>query len=350
MRNYTWILLFVFLGCIDPFEVVVPEGPQLLTIEGFITTEPGPHEIRLTRGDTYGSVFEGLIRPVREAIVIIRDDLGNVVFLGEDFDNRGSYLTPAGFRAEVGRSYTLGIQLVDGKTYSSFPELLAPPTPIQNLSYQSVEIPVEGELVPDSGVQLIVDIDDPADQNNFYFWRNDEATYVLQTRPDLFVTRPPDRTPAPKDCCFVCWRQEITGNQSFFIADDDNFNGLSTRIPAAFIPDDGLRFSDTYRIDLRQLSITQDAYRFLRLIKQQSEISGSVFDPPPARITGNMISLDDPDEVVLGYFMAAGETKEQVYINSLELDFVQPPTVIPDDCREVEGALEEPPIDWNPGG
>jgi len=349
LRKFFSIFLILFSGCIDPYEVEVPEGPQYLTIEGYITTLRRAHKIRITRGDTYGSVFEGLVRPVREATVVIRDDLGNVTFLQEDFNNRGSYFTPINFQAEVGRSYTLQIQLIDGRVYTSLPEKVSGPREMENISYQSVEIPVEGEINPESGIQLMVDIQDPMEENNFYFWRNSGATYVLLTRPDLYHTPPPGRAPAPKDCCFVCWRNEASpGNQSIFIANDDDFNGLRTTLTAGFIPDNGLRFADTYRVNLSQISISQEAYRFLRLVKQQSEISGSVFDPPPARITGNMISLDDPDEIVLGYFMAGGETSQEIYIKSTQLDFVQPISIIPDDCRVVEGAMDRPPSDWNP--
>ena len=125
-------------------------------------------------------------------------------------------------------------------------------------------------------------------------------------------------------------------------------NGLTTRLPVGFISDDGLRFAETYRVDLSQISISQNAYRFLRLVKQQSEISGSVFDPPPARITGNMLSLDNPDEIVLGYFMAGGETSKRLYIKNSELDFVQPRAIISDDCRVLDGASDLPPADWDP--
>ena len=100
---------------------------------------------------------------------------------------------------------------------------------------------------------------------------------------------------------------------------------------------------NTFRIDLEQYSISQEAYRFLRLAKQQSELSGSVFDPPPANIRGNMISLDDPDEVVLGYFMAAGEARKRIYINGADLDFRQPTGLITDDCRVVDGATVDAP-------
>jgi hypothetical protein len=348
MNKYAFLFLLFLTACIDPFETEVQEGQQYLTIDGTITSELGIHRVRLTRGDTYGSIFQGLIRPVTGATVIVRDNLGVVTFLAESAEDRGFYDTPSTFAAVVGRSYSLQIQLVDGKVYTSLPELVNASPPIKNLSYQSKRIPVKGEINNASGVQLIVDLDDPADQNNFYYYRNSEATYVLETRPDLYTTPAPDRSPAPKDCCSTCFQTETVGNQSYFLSSDDNFNGLTTRLIAGFVPDNGRRFVNTYRVDLRQLNVSQEAFRFLRLVKQQSEISGSVFDPPPANIRGNMISLDDPEEVVLGFFIAAGESQRRVYIKNSQLDFVQPRAIIPDDCRVIPGAGLSPPFDWRP--
>ncbi|WP_192347820.1 DUF4249 domain-containing protein [Algoriphagus sp. Y33] len=346
-KKLIYIALLAAASCIDPYETRVDKGLQLLTVEGTITSKVGTHTVRLTRSDTYGSIFEGVIEPVTGATVIVKDDLGNVTFLGENVGSRGNYYTPADFAAIVGRSYTLQIQLLDGKVYTSLPELVKDVPPIGNLTYQSERIPVEGEINDASGVGFIVEVDDPAEESNFYYWRNSRATYVLETRPELYID-PLTKAPAPKGCCAVCYKSEITGNNSFFIASDENFNGLRTRVKAGFILDDGLRFVNTFRVDLRQLSITAEAYRFLRLVKQQSETSGSVFDPPPASIRGNMVSLDDPDEVVLGYFIAAGETSQRVYIKGTELDFRQNVGGVPDDCREVDDSVVNPPADWNP--
>jgi hypothetical protein len=352
LKKLIYLLLLLPMACIDPYQVEVPQGQQLLTVEGLIHTGPGPHSITLTRSDTYGSVFEGLVRPVTGATVVIRDNEGKIIFLTEGQEARGSYFTPADFRAEIGKSYTLQIQTADGRVYTSLPERVESSPEIENINLNTVTVPVEGETTPRSGVQLISEVNDPADQNNFYFWRISPIVYVLETRPDLFTPRPtpekPDRIPEPKPCCAVCYRTEITGNQSLFIAQDDNFNGLATRIPAGFIEDDGLRFVNRLRVDLRQYAISQEAYRFLRLVKQQAEISGSIFDPPPATIRGNMISLDNPEEVVLGYFMAAGESSRRIYIDKSDLTFTQIAATIPDDCREVAGAVVDPPFDWNP--
>lgn len=349
LKRLFCLLLLPFISCIDPYEVDLEEGAQLLTVDGMITTAKGSQSIRLTRSDTYGSVFEGLIRPVTNATVIIRDDAGKVAFLEEGDD--GVYWTSEDFAAVVGRSYTLQIQTSNGNVYTSLPEKVESVPEINELSIQTVRIPVEGEETDRSGIQIIAEITDPGDQNNFYYWENGPAVYILRTRPDLYTPRPsdsnPSREPQPKDCCIVCFRTEMF-NEGIFIAQDDNFDGLTTRVPVGFIEDDGLRFITTYRADIRQVSITAEAYRFLKLVKQQTEISGSVFDPPPATIRGNMISLDNPEETVLGFFMAGSETNRQIYINQEDLTYAQLESIIPDDCREVPGAVSDPPADWNP--
>ncbi|MCS5491443.1 DUF4249 domain-containing protein [Algoriphagus limi] len=351
-KRLIYILLLLPMACINPYEVGLDTGEQLLTVEAVLTSVPGRQEVRLTRSDTYGSVFEGLIRPVRGATVVVRDDLGDVVFLEENPEDRGSYLTPPDFATSPGRSYTLQIQTPEGKVYSSFPEKVQTVPEINSVSIETLTIPVEGEENVRSGVQLVVDVQDPIDEDNFYLWKNGPSVYILETRPDIFTPRPsdinPSRDPQPKDCCIACFRSEQVNNSGIYIANDDNFNGLNTRLVAGFVEDDGLRFVNTYRIDLRQISISQEAYRFLRLVKQQTEISGSVFDPPPANIRSNMINLEDPDEVVLGYFIAGAETTRRIYIDKSQLTFAQPRSIIPDDCREVEGAQLDPPADWNP--
>jgi hypothetical protein len=282
----------------------------------------------------------------------VRDNEGNVTFLTEGTEAKGTYFTPANFQAIVGRSYTLQILTVEGKVYTSTPERVESVPAISSLQVRTVTIPSNGSEAPRSGVQLIAEVNDPADQDNFYYWRNGPAVYILETRPDLFTPRPtpqnPNRTPQPKPCCIQCFRTEISNNQSLFVVNDDNFNGLAAKIPASFIEDNGLRFVNKFRMDLKQYSISQGAFRFLRLVKQQAEISGSIFDPPPATIRGNMISLDNPDEVVLGYFMAGAETTRRIYIDKNDLTFTQNRAIIPDDCREVFGATTDPPADWNP--
>jgi hypothetical protein len=351
MLRYTiYLILLLMFSCLDPYKLVLPEGERLITVDGYITTAPGPHVIRLTRTDTYGSVFEGLIRPVSQATVAIRDSDGEEVILEEQAE-RGVYWTPINFRAEVGKSYSLQIDVM-GNSYVSFPEKVLPVPQIDSLSYRSVKLSTENRLKTKTVVQVFVHFSDPGDQQNLYYWRTAPGVYVLVANPELH--RLPDthptnpRGPDPKDCCATCYLKDTRKTQDFALAADENFNGLANRVQVTFIEDDGIKFRQTYRAEIQQMRITPGAHRFLRLVEQQLRISGSVFDPPPANIRGNIISLSNPDETVLGYFIAAAVNTKQVYIDREKLQFVQTPKIIPNDCQTVRGATLARPADWNP--
>lgn len=353
IKRIIYIIYILFLlpfSCIDPYNLALEEGEQLLSVEGFINNLPGPHTIKLTRTDTYGSVFEGLIRPVRQAQVSVRDSEGLVTFLEEN--DPGEYKTPVGFQAKIGLSYTLQIRLLDGKEYASFPERVNSVAPIDSLSVRSVRLATDNRLQDRFGVQIIANFKDPSDQNNFYYWRMSPGAFVVVANPELY-TNPPThptnpRGPNPKDCCAICYLVENNRIQEFTIAADREFNGLNTSRAVAFIGDNGLRFKSTYRAEILQMGVSPEAHRFLRLIEQQLSISGSVFDQPPANIRGNIISLDNPDEVVLGYFIAAGAQSKVIYINNSDLEFTALPSIIPDDCQTVPRATLNPPPFWNP--
>jgi hypothetical protein len=351
LKRLVYFLLLFTLSCIDPYTVEVPEGEQLLTVDGFITNEPGPHLIRLTRSDTYGSVFQGLIRPVTEAKVALRDSEGNVTFLTEEVE-RGSYFTPVGFQVQAGRSYILQIELQNGKSYTSLPEIANSVPQIDSLSYEAVRFATDDRLNDRVGAQIYAHFRDPSDQTNFYYWRLGQTDYVLVANPEMYTLPPTHPTnprgSAPKDCCAICYRNEASRLPRFAIAADENFNGLPQQVPVAFIEDDGLRFKQTYRAEILQMAVSREAHRFLRLVQQQINLTGSVFDQPPANIRGNMIGLSDPDEVVLGYFIVASVDRIPIYIKKSGMSEAVTPKVIPDDCLTVPGATLDPPPYWNP--
>ncbi len=344
-------MLFVWAACVDPYNFQTSSGELLVTVEGFITTAPGPHFIRLSRSDRYGSVFEGLVRPISRATVIIRDKEGNIEFL-EETEIDGTYKTSEQFSAELGKEYIIQVRTAAGRNYSSLPESPYPVPPIDSITINTVVIPTTNPLIDLSGAQLVAHFKDPADEKNYYQWVHGESVHVLFTNPELYTLPRFDdfnpRGPAPKDCCDKCYRYERLTRMPIVIADDISFNGNATRLPVMVIPDNGQRFRETYRIDVHQMSITEKAYRFLLLAKQQLETEGNIFDPPPANIRGNMISLDDPEEVVLGYFYVCDVQTRRVYIHNRDMEWLQPVNVIPDDCREVPNSFVNPPPDWDP--
>ncbi|MBW3468901.1 DUF4249 domain-containing protein [Arthrospiribacter ruber] len=358
---FPFVLLVLLSTCIDPYGFNAELGEQALAVEGYITTIPGHQEIRLRRAEVFGPDYIGINRPEGLATVLIKDDLGRVTRLVEQ-EQRGLYLTEEIFAAETGRSYNLEIITQNKKRYISKAELVREVPKLDSVTYRAVRIPSTDLLNDDYGVQVLGHFQDPKGQDNYYFWRTMESDFVLIAEPDLenIGGGPAGLPPCPPCCEKICYHKDLPKPGNIFTVDDTEFDGLYQSRVIAFVEDNGLRFKDTYRLELQHMSVTQETQRYLQLIDQQLRLTGSVFDPPPANIRGNMISLDDPDELVLGQFFAVDIEQVQVYIQKSKLEFFRrPQTIVPRCCIHFlyqdprTGYVAPlvpttPPSDWNP--
>ncbi len=356
MKKSTLILYILLVSaCIDPYNFELNQFESLVIVEGIITTAPGPHQIKLSRSALYGNNFEGVVQAIPNASLHIRDMNGSIEVL-HSTDVIGLYQTSPEFSAQVGNIYTLHIELQDGRTLMSLPEPALKVPDLDSLSVRTDEFFTENPLLNKSGAQVMAHFKDPADEKNYYQWIYGESVYALVTNPEEFRKgplgmidgRPCPYCPCPKDCCNLCYRTETLGRAPISLLDDEPINGNSISHPVLFIEDDGVRLRHTYRIDITQRSLSERAYRYLLLSKQQLEIEGSVFDPPPANIRSNIVQLDNPDIPVLGYFFASDVRTKRIYIKRDDLTVHARPNIIPDDCREVRDASLDAPDDWNP--
>ena len=347
MKGYKRILLILLTliyGCIDPIELDISEELRILVVEGYISTGPGPHRIKLSKSAKYGDIFTAVIKSEVGADIWIRDNDGNVTFLTEV--SPGTYFTPDHWRAELNKSYTLNIITGAGAHYTSSPETVVPVAPIDSLILQFKKIPTADPALFISGVEVFARFQDPPDSRDFYIWRNN-GTYIIETRPELFtIVLPLGPLPAPKDCCSICWIFEFNADFSIRILDDKNSNGTINTELAAFIPDDGLRFYSKYMAVIHQLSISGEAHAFFDLLEKQLSIDGDIFDPPPATIRGNMINLDRQEENVIGYFHASDVSIDTVFIERSDIEDFQNTRQINDDCRVLRWATVDKPDFW----
>ncbi|MEO1260055.1 MAG: DUF4249 domain-containing protein [Bacteroidota bacterium] len=332
------LIVFSLPACIDELNVETPDAQRLLVVEGFIDTNPGPHRIKLSRSAKYGSILDDAIQNETNATVWVRDEEGDQVFLSESTD--GLYETPTNFSAEVGKKYTLNITLNSGERYISTSEEVQAVPPID-----------EAIIVTDApfrlGAEAYARWQDPAGIDNFYLLEAD-GIYVLNSRPELFVARNPfgNPVPMPKDCCDRCYVSEFSVDTEIHLLKDNNSDGNVQTELAGFVPDDGRRFMERYMVAIKLSSLTKEAFQFLELIKEQLSIEGNIFDPPPAKIRGNMINLDNPDEDVIGYFRASAVSSDTIFVTGEELPDPLPIDQLNDDCRVIEFASTVKPPFW----
>ncbi|MCK4569377.1 MAG: DUF4249 domain-containing protein [Bacteroidales bacterium] len=103
-------------SCTERIDVELDDTYTRLVVDGQITSDDtSSHIIMLTESTSY--FYNQLPPPVSNADVQLIDNEGNIILLSEE--TPGMYHLPEGFGAEIGKTYTLDIELakeIDGKT------------------------------------------------------------------------------------------------------------------------------------------------------------------------------------------------------------------------------------------
>ena len=342
-------ILFLFVpSCIDPIDFSKADDSKSLVVDGLITNEPGPYVVYLERTSAYNS-SSIQTEKVEGAIVIISDGIGNSEILTETYIP-GIYKTdPGGIRGIPGRYYKIEIETPDGKQYESMPELLRAVPGIDTIYYerqQHQEIDDNNNTKTFDGFQIYIDTSDPDTVNNYYMW-SWGGTHEVHTQPWDYKFK---RVPAPKDCCATCWTTDLPGQLD--VLDDKFFDGNQIhKKPVAFVrikdSDNTRLFRGKYYFKVKQLSLTKEAYNYWSSLKEQISSAGSMFEPPPSAITGNIENCENPEDIIFGYFGASAISTKSVFIPANEAPYHPHDTLIwPDDCRRMRNSTAVMPSFW----
>ncbi len=340
-------ILLLINSCIDPLELDIDANAEQLVVDGVITNEPGPYTVRLSRSKPYDSYADSWDAVETGATVVISDDQGNQETLSET--KPGLYQTSAeGIQGQLGRTYTLSIRTKGGQQYTSAPETLLPVPPIDSLYFEvHPEQLLNEEDIEETVyvVDVLSAVQDPAQQKNYYMWQW-ESVFQVSTQPwDYSEKVRGVRVKMPKDCCETCWVTRFTNSVN--VLDDRLLNGgtvkrhLVTKIPVT-----EQAFGNRYHIEVKQTSLTEAAYDYWSLLRSQIENGGSIQDPPPAIVIGNITNANNPDDRALGFFGASAVARRPLFINREDLGVQVGLYVFPDDCRVIVNSTTERPAFW----
>ena len=369
------VLSILFTTCISPLNLDPGEpDDDILVINGFITDSPGQYEIVLSRVTKFAGTQTAEERFDKQAEVFITDQNGvrtdfNVLQLDRRVIDNPCAVQPNGgccpqelilrveslgfnsppdFSGEVGNTYILTVITFNGRVYQSTPQTILPGPELDSVFYEYKQLPSSDNVTFDSGIEIFSTWEDPPETENYYAWQLN-GTYKIISTPD----------PNPLACCLrvpgdamanVCYVNErnVIGNRLAF--SDLGVNGQVLTESAGFIQDDGFRFADVsvppskqYYVEVEQFSMSQETFQFNQLLSSQLDIDGDIFDPPPAEIRGNMRNVNDPDEVVIGFFATYSVQKAGVFVNRGDLEFIQRFSGECNDCRTRAGASNEIP-------
>jgi hypothetical protein len=245
----------IITACTEPMDLELDSTFTRLVVEGAITTDTTVHRIQLsTTTDFY---HNGQAPAVSGASVKISDGT-TIMELAENPYGSGIYETEDGVYGEIGKTYTLMIELEDeiGGHTAYNASCLLPPTTVPD-SIQIVYQPAWG----DGFWEIRLFAQDPPTQDYYKF-----HTYVN----NVLVT---------------------DSLQEILVVDDRFFNGNYTNGVAvgylnAQTEDNVIRAGDI--VTLMMANITEEYAQFILTARMESGFNTPLFSGPPANVQSNI--------------------------------------------------------------
>lgn len=307
MRRACWTIIFLVAvtACTDPYHL--PAGAaatSVLVVDGAVYAGSDSTTIRLTRSKSFS---DSSVTPLElGARVVLEAQSGGGTYPFTELGN-GYYGVPS-LNLAAGANYRLDITLASGKQYLSDYVPLVPSPPIDSITYQEV---------PGTKVTICANTHDPANKTHYYLWSYVE-TYEYHTpynSPAIVVgdNLVPRDTPVN-----VCYRT---------LSSTDILVGSSASLGADVISEAPLEtifaFSQKLTVEystlVTQIALTRDAYAYWQNMQTNSENLGSIFGPQPFQADGNIHSVSNPQEEVVGYVSVSTPARQRVFINNGQL-------------------------------
>jgi hypothetical protein len=302
-RIIVWLLI-IGASCLDPFPP--PRGAanlNLLVVDGFLNSASGLAQVRLTRTlpldatDAY---------PVESgALVEVEDEHGATFTVPEESPGLYSLITN---NLHVGDRYRLIIHTTDGDRYESEQVQLK-----QSPVLESVHWVQEG-----NGITIKVDSRDESGNTRYYQWFYTETWEYDADKNSSFVIkggRPVNRT--AEEGIHICY--STTRSSKIFISTTADQSGdVINDFPLVHIEGGSKKLCRIYSILVQQRALDEAGYNYWLQLEKTTENLGSLFDPLPSQVTGNM-HASKPGEVVLGFFSGSAVEEKRIYIRHWDL-------------------------------
>ena len=298
-----------FCHCVRRISPPIREGTQLLVVEGLITTDSISYGVKLSYTGNFlnaSTRIDSNQNFINDARVVIKDDQGDSVLCG--LISPGTYQTnDSSFVGIAGRSYTLEIYLSNGKTYISTPEKINPVAPMD-----SITVAYDSTVITDiRPMQFIVSANtrDPAGIPNYYRWT--ASGYIPRKSWGFY---PVFGFPPCNDafsCTYLAECEQLLADNQINILSDQYSDGREIIQPVFYSP---IYWFGKHFIEVKQYSINKDLYMFWQQYLQQTNRTGSILDPLPASLIGNIHNAADSSDFALGYFEASAVFSKKIII------------------------------------
>lgn len=314
-------ILLLFSGCISPFEPKGASVEGLLVVEGDIVLNDTT-VITLSRSSAISS--NQTVKYVFNATVWVESSEGIIVYGIPKLSN-GVYaykIPTSGLNRKA--MYRLKVRIPGSGEYESpFMSVLETPD-IENISWKVDSLYHTVTFYVSSKGSDIA--------SNYYRWNYSED-WEFTARYNTYVYYDEVRNKIIDTALnwYYCYKKDVS--KGVYVANTSGFseNKVYNKPIATFGNHDD-RLSVLYSMEVTQRSLTREGYIYWENIGRNSSELGGIFSPQPSEVRGNITSLSNPNEVVLGYISAVVTKKKRIFAYAKDIKLFS----FNDDCSIIE--------------
>jgi len=315
-RKIYYIILLLFIsvmynGCVEPFDIETKTFESAIVIEATITNEFKNQKIKITR--TFRFEEDGPNAESNADVKVI-DDSQNIYAFEEG--EPGNYSSTSEFAAINGRNYQLMITTSDGRNYSS--ELMQ----LTNFP-QTFDTSVLKTIndTNQEGISILVNSFDATGNSRFYryeyietykiiapFWSALDLVVVSDTTPFEVIFVP--RTNEERICYNSLNSTKIIQIETNLFSEDRVFDFL-----IKFLSKDDFIISHRYSILVKQFVQSLEGFTFYKTLNNFSSSESLFSQNQTGFLSGNISSLEDSNEKVIGFFEVSSVLSQRIFFN-----------------------------------
>ena len=208
---------------------------------------------------------------------------------------------------DLNQQYRIHIKTSNSKEYFSDLEEAKISPPIDSV-YWAKDV---------DGLDVSVSTHDVQNKTIYYQWEYEETwqystmfqTHYIRIAPGVIVLRDSSET-----IPINCWASD--SSTSIIISSSEKLsNDVINQFPLTQISYSTNKLIHLYSILVKQYALTKEWYEWQQKLQANTEQLGSIFDPQPSDVNGNIHCATDPNELVIGFVGCSSISEKRIFIS-----------------------------------
>lgn len=303
------IAIFLAGSCIDPYNPPeIASSEPYLIVDGLVDLNSENARVILIHSQGLNALGD----PWRESNATVTITVNGSQTFGLPETAPGEY-TAVGLPISPGDQCQLRIQTAGGEEFVSETVTSRETPPIDSVTWTANPNQLEIE----------VNTHDPTGNTRYYRWKYEQtvmyrsthaSSYIWDTELQVIRGRSLDEQ------IFECWKTTPSSNIGVFSTKGLSEDIVSKHIIVSF-PSTAWELRTKYSILVSQFAIDEDEFNFWTQLKKNTESIGTIFDPQPSQIPGNIHSVNPSGQNVFGYFSVGSSEEKRLFISYQQLPY-----------------------------